>query len=176
MIVPSPYTLYMYILRVLFDDSEILQIPDQDLEARRTGQRIDPVTNKIISCESNRQSPKEENSEEELEQDDEEDGAEPLQGSETDKRDFFGEDLVLSHDYVCTCTYCVNICVQVKIDTYMSTIMDESISEALSSRLVQRSIDLESAMQKHINDYKEKMLTKIEVPHGIQTVSVKYSA
>ena len=37
-----------------------------------------------------------------------------------------------------------------------------SVTEIVS-RLVQRRMDLESAVKKHIEDYKEHLLTKIEV-------------
>ena len=49
---------------------------------------------------------------------------------------------------------------------------DQSVAEAAASRLVQRNMDLESTVKKHIEDYQLNLLTKIEVCYVI--VSIKF--
>ncbi|XP_064400448.1 adenylate kinase 9-like [Halichondria panicea] len=124
-----------------------LKVPDQDLEVRRTEQRVDPISNKVLVYSVYNPESKNVHSEE---QNDDEQVDDSQDTPETDEKDFFTEDLV-------------------KLDN-----ADEQlVTEALTKRLVQRSMDLKSSVCQHLQDYRENVLTKIEdfiISHNQQFV------
>ena len=67
------------------------QIPDQDLEVRRTEQRVDPISNRILVYSAYSPESKKANREE---QDDNEEVEASQDTPETDDTNFFTEDLV----------------------------------------------------------------------------------
>ncbi len=68
-----------------------IQVPDQDLEVRRTEQRVDPISNKVLVYSVYNPESKNVYSEE---QNDDEQVDDSQDTPETDEKDFFTEDLV----------------------------------------------------------------------------------
>ena len=68
-----------------------IQVPDQDLEVRRTEQRVDPISNKVLVYSVYNPESKNVHSEE---QNDDEQVDDSQDTPETDEKDFFTEDLV----------------------------------------------------------------------------------
>ena len=73
----------------------LLQTPDQDLEVRRVEQRVDPLSNEVfvrsVFCPKDKKVERDEDNDEEEE---EEELGEAGEGSDTQGKDLFDEDLV----------------------------------------------------------------------------------